>query len=220
MSNDYVKAILYVYPAMGALAEAARGAAENKALLSYRSRFNAMHDLEEVAEEIFLAERLDSLKITTENLLADLNSEELFLLEYRYFRRKKFLAKFGGSVLCSERSYFRKQEKLLRKIASQFSLNGIKEEYFLKAYKNSVCLMRVYRAIVNGGEQRICARREKRTLRFQGSKFSGGADFLPCATNTATTRTATAASVIKTIWTAESPPVFFEPVAGVSGSGR
>ena len=53
---------------MGALAEAARGAAENKALLSYRSRFNAMHDLEEVAEEIFLAERLDSLKITTENL--------------------------------------------------------------------------------------------------------------------------------------------------------
>ncbi|MBD5636766.1 MAG: hypothetical protein HDP28_02950 [Clostridia bacterium] len=199
MNTDFVKAILYVYPTMGALSEAARGAAENKALLSYRSRFNAMHDLEEVAEEIFLAERLDSLKRITENLLARLDKEELFLLEYRYFRRKKMLAKFGEEVPCSERNYFRKQEKLLRKIAAQFSLNGVTEEYFLEAYKNSVCLMKVYRAIVSGGEQKIYARREKRTLRFQSSKFSDGVVFLPCAINTATTRTTTAASVIKTI---------------------
>lgn len=220
MNTDFVKAILYVYPSMGALSEAARTAAENKAYLSYRSRFNAIHDLEEVAEEIFLAERLDSLKKTTEEALARLNKEELFLLEYRYFRRKKMLAKFGDELPFSERNYFRKQEKLLRKIAAQLSLNGVTEEYFLKAYENSVCLMKVYRAIVSGKEQKICARREKRTLRFQGSKFSGGADFLPCATHTATARTAATARAIKTIWTGESPSPLFVPAAGSSGSGR
>lgn len=221
MNTDFVKAILYVYPTMGALADAARTAAENKALLSYRSRFDAMHDLEEVAEEVFLGERLDSLKNLTDRVLSRLSKEECFLLEYRYFRRKKMLIKFGQELCCSERNYFRKQERLLRKIAAQFSLNGVTEEYFLKAFEKSVCLMKVYRAIKSGGELKICARREKRTLHFQGSKFSDGADFLPCATNTATTRTATAASVIKTIWTAERPPELLELAAvGSAGSGR
>lgn len=221
MNTDFVKAILYVYPAMGALADAARTAAENKALLSYRSRFDAMHDLEAVAEEVFLGERLDSLKNLTDRVLTRLSEEERFLLEYRYFRRKKMLARFGQELFCSERNYFRKQERLLRKIAAQLSLNGVTEEYFLKAFEKSVCLMKVYKAIVSGGELKICARREKRTLRFHGSKFSDGADFLPCATNTATTMTATAASVIKTIWTAERPPELLALAAvGSAGSGR
>ena len=177
-----------------------------------------MRDLEAVAEEVFLAERLDSLKEVTEEVLARLSKEELFLLEYRYFRRKKLLAKFGEVLPCSERNYFRKQEKLLRKIAAQFSLNGVTEEYFLEAFKSSVCLMKVYGAIVKGGELKICARREKRLLRFQGSKFSGGADFLPCATKIATTITAATARTSKTILTAEGRSGFFAPAAGSSGS--
>ncbi len=221
MNVDFVKAILYVYPTLGALADAARAAAENKALLSYRSRFDAMHDLEEVAEEVFLAERLISLKNVTDKLVSRLSEEERFLLEYRYFRRKKALAKFGQELFCSERNYFRQQERLLRKIAAQLSLNGVTEEYFLKAFEKSVCLMKVYRTILSGGELKICARRAKRTLRFHGSKVSDGAVFLPCATNTATTRTATAASVINTIWTADSPPELLPLAAvGSAGSGR
>lgn len=220
MNTDHAKAILYVYPMMGALAEAVRTAAENKALLSYRSRSSALHDLEAVAEEIFLGERLDSLKEVLDGIVSRLSEEERFLLEYRYFRRKKILKRYGTELCYSERSYFRKQERLLRKISAKLAASGVTREYFLEAFANSGCLMKVYRAVACGGELKICARREKRPLRFHGSEFSGGTDFLPRATKTAMTRTATAASVMRTICTADSPSELFLPAAGVSGSGR
>lgn len=219
MYTDHAKAILYVYPMLGALSEAAGTAAENKALLSYRSKYGAMHDLEAVAEEIFLAERLDALKAVVDKILDKLNLEERFLLEYRYFRRKKILKTFGEILPCSERGYFRKQERLLQKVTFLLAAEGVTKDYFLEAFASSVCLMKIYRAVAGGGELKICARRGKRTLRFHGSKFSGGADFFPCATNTAITRTATADSVMRTIWTAERPPLLL-PAAGASGSGR
>ena len=220
MNTDLAKAILYVYPMLGELAEAARVGAKNKALLSYRSHNDAVSDLEAVAEEVLLANRLEELKEVVDALLSRLSKEELFLLEYRYFRRKKVLATFEGEMDCSERNYFRRQEKLLNKACAYFAAKGISAEYFSEAFKNSECLMRVYRAILKGWELKICARRTNRPITFQGSKFSGGAAFLPCATNTATTSTATAESVIKTIWTADRLPEVFPLVAGVSGSGR
>lgn len=220
MNTDHAKAILYVYPMMDELSKAEMQAAENKALLSYRSRFDAMHDLCEVAEEIFLVERLDALKELTDKILSRLNREERVLLEYRYFRRKSVLKEFGEELFCSERSYFRKQERLLQKISLLLASGGITRDYFLTAFENSDCLMRVYQAIVSGEELKICARRERREISFYGSKRSDGKDFLPRATNTAITRTETAESVIKTIWTAESPAVAFALVAGATGSGR
>ena len=220
MNTDFVKAILYVYPTMGALEEAIKTSAENKAFLSYRTKKCAFDSCYEVAEEFLLAERIADLKKTLEGILIRLSDEERFLLEYRYFRRKKILKNCNAELACSERSYFRKQARLLEKILSLFVLCGVTEEYFFDAFENSLCIMKVYRAVREGGELRVCARREKRTLKFQGSKFSGGAVFLPCATNTATTRTATAASVMRTIWTAESPSEIFPPAAGASGSGR
>ena len=220
MNTDLTKAVLYVYPMMKKLAEATRVGARNKALLSYRSKCGAMHDLEAVAEEILLARRLDELKEILDALLARLNREELFLLEYRYFRRKRVLEKYDKTLNCSERNYFRKQERLLKKLSAWLLARGMTEEYFLSAFQNSVCLMKVYRALQNGGELKICARREKREVSFQGSSLSGGAGFLPRATNTETTSTATAASVIKTIWTADRLSELFPLATGASGSGR
>ena len=219
MNTDLTKAILYVYPMMKGLAEATRVGATNKALLSYRSKRDAMSDLEAVAEEVLLAQRFEELSDTVDTLLARLSKEELLLLEYRYFRRKRVLDTFSKELLCSERNYFRKQARLLEKLTALLKARGITEKYFLAAFKNSVCLMRVYRAIQRGGELSIWARRNKRTITFHSSKFSGGAAFFPCATNTATINTATAESVIKTIWTADRPSLF-PLAAGVSGSGR
>ena len=221
MNTDLAKAILYVYPMMEALSAATREGAKNKALLSYRSHRDAMSDLTAVAEEILLSRRLDALKSLIDCLLVRLNKEEKFLLEYRYFRRKKVLAQFEGEIACSERSYFRKQEKLLNKISAFLFARGMREEYFFEAFKHSECLMKVLRAIESGAELKICARREKRGVAFHGSKFSGGAAFLPRATNTATTSRATADSVIKTIWTADRPAVLFPLTELVSsGEGR
>ena len=220
MNTDLTKAILYVYPMMQKLAEATRVGARNKAILSYRSKLGTMRDVEAVADELLLANRLDELKEVVDSLLQRLSTEERFLLEYRYFRRKKVLAEFGEELACSERNYFRKQEKLLQKMTALLGANSMTEEYLLEAFENCACLMKVYRAIASGNEFKICARRKERPISFQGSKFSGGADFLPRATNTATTSTRAADSVIKTIWTADSPPAFFPPTAFVSGLGR
>ena len=220
MNTDLTKAILYVYPTMKRLAEAARVGARNKALLSYRSRAGAMQDLEAVAEDMLLADRLEELKAEIDALLLKLNEEELLLLEYRYFRRKKMLAQFKTCIECSERSYFRKQERLLKKLASRLLARGIDEQYFQTAFQGCSCLMKVYRAIANGGELKIYARRERRMIEFHGSSFSGGALFLPRATNTATTSTATAESVIKTIWTADRLSALLPAATDVSGSGR
>ena len=220
MNTNLTKAILYVYPTMKRLAEATRVGARNKALLSYRSRAGAMHDLEAVAQEMLLADRLEELQEEIDALLATLSEEELLLLEYRYFRRKNRLAQFKTCIECSERSYFRKQERLLKKIASRLLTRGINEQYFQSAFKGCSCLMKVYRAIANGKEQKIYTRRERRMIAFHSSSFSGGELFLPCATNMATTSTATADSVIKTIWTADRLSEFFPAATGASGSGR
>ena len=220
MNTHLTKAILYVYPMMEKLAEATRVGARNKALLSYRSHRDAMQDLKAVAEEMLLGARLDLLKNSVDSLLLKMSREELFLLEYRYFRRKKTLAQLWGTINCSERGYFRKQERLLQKISAYFAARGMTEAKFYDAFQNGYCLMKVLRAIERGDEKKIYARRSGRTLDFHSSSFSGGADFLPRATNTATVRTATAESVIKTIWTADKPSLFFPPVVTASGSGR
>ena len=110
MNTDLTKAILYVYPMMKKLAEATRIGARNKAILSYRSKLGTMRDVEAVADELLLANRLDELKEVVDSLLQRLSTEERFLLEYRYFRRKKCLAEFGEELACSERNYFRKQQ--------------------------------------------------------------------------------------------------------------
>ena len=220
MNTDLAKAVLYVYPMMKKLAEATRVGARNKALLSYRSRCDALHDLEAVAQEVLLAQRLDDLSELIDALLEQLNQEELFLLEYRYFRRRKALAQLGSDIACSERNYFRKQERLAKKVASYLFARGITTEYFFTAFKSCTCLMKVYNAVANGAEKKICARREQREITFHGSNCSGGEDLLPRATNTAITSTATAVSVINTIWTAERLPALFSSAADDAGSGR
>ena len=219
MNTDWTKAILYVYPMMKELAAAARVAAKNKALLSYRSRGDALQDLEAVAEEMLLAGRLDELKELLDGLLAQLSHEELVLLEYRYFRRRRVFAVIGEAVNCSQRQYFRRQEKLLKKVAAFLLASGMNEEYFFAAFKHSTCLMKVHRAIRLGAEQRVCARRERQEIVFQDSKFSGGAARLPRATKMATTSMATAESVIRTIWTADRGALFAVAEAD-SGGGR
>ena len=222
MNMDLTKTVLYVYPMMKNLAEATRVGARNKALLSYRSKLGTLRDAEAVASEMLLAGRLDGLKEMLDGILARLTPEEQFLLEYRYFRRKKVLAGFGQELDCSERNYFRRQDKLLQKIGAYLLAQGLTEERFCAAFENCTCLMKVYETIASGGELKICARRNNRPIRFHGSKFSGGAAFLPRATKIATTSTATADSVMRTIWTAERPSPFLVPTAvGLdSGSGR
>ncbi len=199
MTTDHVKAILYVYPKMEELIEAIAVSIGNRAVLSYRSGCGALEDCEKLCEDILLQKKLLLLKEQIDLFLQSLSQEELFLLEYRFFRRKKILMRSSFVLNCSERGYFRKQERVLKKAAAYFAALGMTEERFSEDFANSVCMKKVYKAVKGGEELRIYPRRDTRGLKFQDSRFSGGTVFFPSATKTAITSTATEARVIRTI---------------------
>ena len=133
MKNDYVKAVLYTYPALDKIGEAVETAVENKALLSYKNPRSTEEVAGEIAREIAAREAIFELQSLVDQLLKSLTEEENYLLEYKYFRRKQALDAFGGFALdCSERSYFRKQQLLLDKAADYFGKNGWSRERFVR----------------------------------------------------------------------------------------
>ncbi len=204
MKTDFVKTALYVYPMLKKLSEAVRTSAENKALLSYRAKGDAFDAAAEVADTFFLADRLDFLREAIGGILSALNEDETFLLEYKYFRRKKVLALGDGKIFCSERNYFRRQGALLKKIGFLLALRGVTEQTFLEDYAGSQCLMRVYRAISEGKEEAVVPKRRVRSIVFQRS--AEGAALRPRTTKTAMTITAADTRQITTISATDSPP--------------
>lgn len=166
LKDDYVKAILYAYPSLGAIGEAVGVSADNKALLSYRDPHSAQSIAEEILKEIAARRAIMELSSLVDDMLKLCTEEELFLFEYKYFRRKKVLAgRFAAfSLACSERSYFRKQNRLLRKTADYFAENGWSQEKFLR--ETNGLFSRVVSAIGGGRECAVHAQRRKRGLRY------------------------------------------------------
>lgn len=211
---DYVKVFLYFYPKLEEMEEAVRGSAEIKALLSFRGRGDAISIAETIAEEIVTAKKLSLLRRELDEALSFCSQEELYLLEYKYFRRRAFLeGKFAGYFPdCSERSYFRKQNALLSKIAAQLVRLGWREERFLEEFKDFKPFLRVFRAVREGRERTVVFKRKKRRIVFskknvQNSESSCGAEtgFFPRRAKTAIAASASPAAQIIAICRAESP---------------
>lgn len=213
MKIEYVKTVLYVYPMLDALAEATRASAENKALLSYRYRGGAFEAALAVAEEYLLADRLDALRESVGEILACLDEDERFFLEYRYFRKKKEMR----TVCCSERNYYRRQRELLKKIAARLPLYGVTEDNFSESFGGSECMMRILRAVQEGKERAVPPKRRERTIGFQKSLSErSGTGLRPRATKTAMTTTAADARQMTTISTTDRE----EPFVAASSAGR
>ncbi len=171
----YVKVLLYAYPKLDALAEAVAGGAEVKALLSFRMPADACRLAEKIAEEVVSAKRLSCLKSELEELWEGFSEEELFLLEYKYFRRKGELSgRFAGRTLpFSERSYFRMQNALLQKVAARLIARGWTERRFFAEFGGFAPFVRVYRALKEGRERAVVFKRRRRELVFgQNSETS------------------------------------------------
>lgn len=159
MNTDYVKAILYAYPALGEIGEAVGASADNKALLSYKNPRAAEEVAVEILKEIAARHALEELCALVDRMLEMCSAEERYLLEYKYFRRKRVLeGEFGNFTLgCSERSYFRKQNRLFKKAAEYFFRNGWTQEKFLR--ETNGLFARVLGAL---GRDRECAVRGQR----------------------------------------------------------
>ncbi len=185
MSFSYGKVLLYAYPKLEKFAEASEAAVENKAMLSFLRRGSTVSLAEEMIEEIALSRILRTLKDEMDELLPCFSREELFLLEYKYFRRKARIEEFADARFQgSERSYFRRQNALLKKVNELFLRKGWTEEWFLEQFSDYAPFMRALKA-VKAGKDRTAGRRTQNS--FSSRKSSGC--FLPRTTNSTTAST-------------------------------
>ena len=204
----YEKLILYAYPQLLTLAESSERSAENKALLSFRSYEAADVIACRIVEELKTAGELRILHAELKEMLPLFTDEERFLLEYKYFRRKKVLKQFGGVTLaCSERSYFRRQRALIEKVSRILKARGITEENFHLRFGAYEPFTRILLALKEGRERAVLAKRKRREVSFQNSVTSSPrGETLPRRSSTETATATAHTMTIATICPAESAP--------------
>ena len=160
--ENYVKAALYFYPMMKRTAEDYKEHIKNKAYTSFDNRKNAEKLVEYMAGEVIKKRLLEELEERIASALERLTEKERFLLEARYFRRKsklkEYLQSLGEGALGSKRSYFRRQEKLLKKLTERFCKAGLTEEEFCGRYESVSGFFTVLKYIQSGKELRFVAR--------------------------------------------------------------
>lgn len=183
MLDSYVKAIMYTYPKMQRLKEDYEIHIQNKAYFSYTGSVSAEKLCEYIAGQILEMRALERLKEIVDGVWQKLNDTEKFLAELKYFgRRKKTTAQAVAqeheitekklTSLTSERNYFRRQQRLLKKLGALLRLSGITEEVFLKDFSCIAVLRLAYRFVKAGKEKKMNKREQSFIL--PNRKADGG----------------------------------------------
>ena len=130
--KEYQELILFLYPRLGRAAEDIGEVVEAKALASVSGRECAERCAERLLAYLHMRDCFLAVKAAVEEVAAALTEEERYLLEYKYFRRKPNLeGEFAGTGLrCSLRTYYRKQERLARRVNALFLRAGLTEAWF------------------------------------------------------------------------------------------
>lgn len=169
------QAALYAYPQLDRIGRDYEEHIKNKALLSYGSKMSTEKLTEYLAEEIVRRQNALHLKGIMDKILCALSEEEKTLLEVRYFGkvdrvRRLFAAAKAG--LCnlpfkvwSERNYYRKQARLLKKIVAQFKQAGADEKAFQEGYLAIEYIGMIYQYLALGKEVAI-GKKESQFLAF------------------------------------------------------
>lgn len=84
--------------------------------------------MRKIIDFTFQKDALFALKIRLEEVLKGLNKDETDCLEYKYFKRKPKEYFIGFDY--ESRGYFRKQIKLVKKIADKLSKDGADDKWF------------------------------------------------------------------------------------------
>ena len=130
--KEYQAVILLLYPRLRRVAEDIAQVVEAQAVSSFAGRVTAEQCIERLlgytrARNIFLrlAERVAEV-------CSALSREEKYLLEYKYFRRRKVLEEQYGDLClhCSPRTYYRKQGRLSARVNALFVRAGMTQAWF------------------------------------------------------------------------------------------
>lgn len=167
--ESYIKAVLYVYPRLEKIKADYGEHIRNRALMSCSYRGATENLCEYLAREIVRKQLIGELKNTLDEVLEKMTEEERFLLELRYFGRKKHLTEYSRNtvreIAGSERNYYRRQEKALCKAGYLLKRAGLTEEVFFREYGGIETLSSVCRYIDEGKERGISPR-ERSLFRF------------------------------------------------------
>ena len=150
--KNFVKIILYAYPLLKTVEKDYEEHIANKALLSYDGRWTAEQTAEYLAKEIIEMRRLEWLKGKVKRVLDKLTEEERALVEVRYFRKNKnrlseVCREKTTGKLWSERKYFRRQERLSKKLEAMVKGVGLTEETFQEEFANTELIDSVRRFV-------------------------------------------------------------------------
>ncbi len=170
-SDAYIKTALYVYPALRAAAREVSEHIQRKACLSYVSRTSCENLATYLIGQIGVKEKLEELRKTLGEILDKLSDTERFLLYVRYFgNKKKFLSAFSDEAIrkiCgSRRSYYRRQERLVRKIGEGLRSRGMTADCFYREYGTIDLIRNVDKALAAGRRGAQGAREEQVILRL------------------------------------------------------
>ncbi len=176
---NYVKATLYAYPQMETIGRCYGDHIANRAICSHNGRVATEKLMVCIAEEIEEKRMIERLKGILDKLIAALSAEERLLLDIRYFGKmeqaKRIFASIKAGIaqgeyakipLWSERTYFRRQTALLKKIALRLKSQGIDKETFLKEYAGLDGVGHIYRYLELRCEEESILKKEKQFLDF------------------------------------------------------
>lgn len=200
MCDEVTKVLLYVYPRLGEISKAVSVSIENRAVLSFRSPENTLGLCERIAEDIFLRMALDEAEEAIGRAVERLTEEERGLYEYKYLRAKKNAGTIPDEDY-SLRTYYRKQNAVLKKVAALLEADGWSDKRFFDAFSNCPFMMRALRAVKEGKDSHLprSDRKKRRSVAQTKSPTSRGLGFLPKRTKAATATAATAPRQMSTI---------------------
>ena len=170
--KEYIKVLLYAYPKLDAIIGALADGAEIKALLSFRKPEDCLTIAQSIVEEIAAKERIAACKCALDEIVGSCSEAEQFLLEYKYFRRRKMLAgEFADlSMDCSERTYFRRQNRLADKFNALLLRRGLSEAWFRSTFADVPYIMAALEKVESGGEKSFRDKRRRRSLRIAAAR--------------------------------------------------
>ena len=176
---NYVKATLYAYPQMESIGKSYGEYIANRAICSHNGRVATEKLMVYLVGEIEEKRKIERLKLILDKTLSGLSTEEKLLLDIRYFGKMEQSKRIFASIkaglaegeyakipLWSERTYFRRQTALLKKIALRLKTQGIDKEEFLKEYAGLDGLGHIYRYLELRCEEASVLKKEKAFLAF------------------------------------------------------
>ena len=168
--QDYQTAMLLVYPKLGRLIRDLGQLAEAKALSSYSGKEATEACIGRILAYLRARASFTLLKECMDGVLAQLTREELYLLEYKYFRRRKVLEGEFADMQCdfSARTYYRRQRRLASKLNNLLLRSGADRAWFDSLFADIAYMRSLVEGVRGGGG--VVDKRTRATLRVRAPR--------------------------------------------------